>query len=116
MNPRILAAALTVSVSALVTAAAPPPGYRDVAVDAAKWIRSGRMQTTFGVTWAADPRDPKTISTALYSGSPGVVLFLLELSQATGDRAYLDEAKRGSDELMTKIPSETGMGLYEGVA
>jgi lantibiotic modifying enzyme len=120
MKPRALTALFAIATATLVVRAhgdaQQPPPYRDIAVDAAKWIRTGRVQTTFGVAWAADPRDPKTISTALYSGSPGVVLFLLELHQATGDRAYLDDARKGADELMTKVPSESGMGLYEGVA
>ena len=94
----------------------PPPRYRDVAIDAAKWIRTSRVDTLFGYAWPADPRDPKTVSTALYNGSPGVVLFLLELHYATGDPAYLAEARRGADELLTKIPSEERMGLYEGLA
>lgn len=94
----------------------PQPAYRDIAIDAAKWIRYSRVETLFGYAWPADPNDPKTVNTTLYSGSPGVVLFLLELHAATGDPAYLDNARRGADELMTKIPSETRMGFYEGVA
>ena len=93
-----------------------PANYRDVAIDAAKWIRGARVETLFGIAWPANPADPKSISTALYSGSPGVVLFLLELHAATGDAAYLADARRGADELMTKVPSEAQMGLYEGVA
>jgi lantibiotic modifying enzyme len=93
-----------------------PVDGQAVAVDTAKWIRTSRLETTFGITWPADPRDPKTVSTALNHGSPGVILFLLELGQATGDRAYLDDAKRGADELMTKVNTETRMGLYDGVA
>ena len=92
------------------------PKYRDAAIDAAKWLRSARVDTLFGYAWPADPRDPKTVSTALYSGSPGVVLFLIDLHHATGDAAYLDEARRGADELATKAPSEAQMGLYEGLA
>jgi lantibiotic modifying enzyme len=53
---------------------------------------------------------------ALSNGSPGVILFLLELYQASGDRAYLDDAKRGADELLTKINTENDMGLYDGIA
>jgi lantibiotic modifying enzyme len=96
--------------------APPPPNYRDVAIDAAKWIRNSRTETLFGYAWPSDPNDPKSINTSLYSGSPGVVLFLLELHAATGDPAYLDSARRGADELMTKVPSEQEMGLYTGVA
>jgi lantibiotic modifying enzyme len=90
--------------------------YQAVAVDAAKWIHSSRLETPFGYTWAADPRDPKTAGVALYNGSPGVVLFLLELNQATGERAYLDDARRGADELMTKVNTIDQMGLYDGIA
>jgi lantibiotic modifying enzyme len=93
-----------------------PVDYQAAAVDSAKWIRASRLETPFGVTWPADPRNPKTVGTALYSGSPGVILFLLELHHSTGDRAYQDEAKRGADELMTAVNAQTQMGLYEGAA
>src|SRR3954467_11509333 len=125
MRTRGLAAALFVLVVALLAgvrgaAQAPPPpapgAYRAAAIDAEKWIRTSRVSTLFGYAWPADPKDPKSISTALYSGSPGVVLFLLELNKATGEAGYLDEARRGADELLTKLPSENAMGLYEGVA
>src|SRR3954469_24697491 len=125
MRPRVVAAALVVVVLSLLVnlhgaAQAPAPvapgTYRAAAVDAAKWLRTARVATLFGYAWPADPKDPKSISTALYSGSPGVVLFLLELHNATGDLAYLDQARRGADELLTKLPSESATGLYEGIA
>jgi lantibiotic modifying enzyme len=112
----VLAIAFAALIGALRARADAPPNDQAVAVDAAKWIRASRVETSFGITWPADPRDPRTVSTALYSGSPGVILFLLELYQATGDRAYLDDAKRGADELLTKINTQEGMGLYDGVA
>jgi lantibiotic modifying enzyme len=113
MNVRVPAVALAIAWAVFVQR---PVDGQAVAVDAAKWIRTSRLETTFGITWPADPRDPKTVDTTLYHGSPGVILFLLELSQATGDRAYLDDAKRGADELLTKINTEDRMGLYDGVA
>ena len=85
--------------------APPAPAYRTVAIDAAKWIRNSRLETLFGYAWPTDPNDPKSVSTALYSGSPGVILFLLELHQATGDAAYLAAARRGAEELMTQVHS-----------
>lgn len=94
---------------------APSPTHRDAAIDAAKWIHAARIETPAGVTWPADPADPKTVGTALYSGAPGVVLFLLELHHATGTRAYLDEARRGADDLITRIATEKETGLYEGI-
>ena len=122
MRTRIVAGAWIVVVAGLAggareaTQTRTQPAYRDVAIDAAKWIRYSRMETLFGITWPADPADPKTVSTALYSGAPGIVLFLLDLHAATGDAAYLADARRGADELMTKMPSESQMGLYTGVA
>jgi lantibiotic modifying enzyme len=56
------------------------------------------------------------VGATLYSGSPGVVLFLLELNAATGRREYLDEARRGADDLVATLAREKGAGLYEGVA
>ena len=91
------------------------PDYRAVAIDAAKWVRSARVTTPFGYAWPADPLKP-TFSTALYSGSPGVVLFYLELYHATREAAYLDEARHGADDLLTKMASENRMGLYEGLS
>ena len=122
MRQRLIGSIHLLCVISLLTGArgiaqAPPvPAYRDVAMDAAKWIRGSRVQTLFGVTWPADPENPKTVSSSLYSGSPGVILFLLELFDATGDRAYLDDARHGADELITKLATEQGSGLYEGVA
>jgi lantibiotic modifying enzyme len=122
MKPRTLCACLAIAIAALLVTArgsaqvAPAPDYKAVAIDAAKWIRSARVGTPFGVAWPSDPRNPRSISTSLYSGSPGVVLFLLELYQTTGDAAYLQDARRGADDLLTKIGSEPQSGLYDGVA
>ena len=119
MKPRALTIPFAIVVAALVVGlrgSAAPPDYREIAIDAAKWIRSARVQTPFGIAWPSDPRDPKSFSTALYSGSPGVVLFMLELYQATGERSYFDEARHGADDLLTKVSNVRDMGLYEGVA
>jgi hypothetical protein len=95
MKHRRVGAALAVAVVSLLctihgnATLAPSPSYRDDAIDAAKWIHAARIETPGGVTWPADPADPKSVSTALYSGAPGVVLFLLELHHATGTREYV---------------------------
>lgn len=116
MQGRVLAGALVVAIVTLVGAAHAPVDEKSVAVDAAKWIRNSRVETPFGVSWSVDPGHPKTIDTGLYSGSPGVVLFLLELNHATGELAYLDDARKGADELLTRINTEQEMGLYDGIA
>lgn len=95
--------------------AAPRP-YLEAALDAAKWIERSAITTEHGVTWPADPNDPKSVGTSLYSGSPGVVLFLLELHRATGDPAFLERAKRGADHLVATLDAEKDSGLYTGLA
>jgi lantibiotic modifying enzyme len=90
--------------------------YVSAAVDAAKWIKAFAIRTNAGLTWRADPADPKTANAGLYSGSPGVVLFLLELHRATGNAEYLADAKAGADELMARLATEKQSGLYTGIA
>jgi lantibiotic modifying enzyme len=90
--------------------------YLDAAVRAARWIESSSLKTAKGTAWPSDPRDPKTVETNLYSGVPGVVLFFLETYRATGDRAFLTQARGGADFLLASMEDEHGDGLYEGLA
>ena len=90
--------------------------YLSAAEDAARWVRASAIKTTSGLTWPADPTDPQTVGNTLYSGAPGVVLFLLDLHHTTGKREYLDEARSGADELLAALPGERQPGLYVGVA
>src|SRR5215471_2375407 len=113
MTARAFGLSLAIASTALVQQ---PSGYQTVAMDTAKWIRTSRLETTFGYGWPSDPRDPRTANPSLFRGSAGVVLFLLELNQATGERAYLDDAKRGADELMTEVNTTKEMGFYDGIA
>ena len=94
----------------------PPDTLRETAVDAARWIRAARIRTSHGATWPADPNDPASVNTTLYAGTPGVVLFLLELHRATGQRDYLDEARLGADHLLAVVEQTKGEGLYTGIA
>ena len=93
-----------------------PSPYLAAAEDAARWVRASAIKTEAGITWPADPSDPKTVNNSLYSGAPGVVLFLLELHHATGKREYLDEARAGADALLAALPNDKQPGLYTGIA
>jgi len=90
----------------------------DVARAAARWIETAKIATDSGVTWLADPTDPESVGTTLYHGSPGVVLFLLDLYHATGEEAYLNTACSGADAIMAVLQNEAELplGLYTGVA
>ena len=93
-----------------------PSAYVDAAIDAARWLRGSAMKTPAGLAWPANPAEPDSVNSALYSGSPGVVLFLLELHHATGNGEYLKEAKLGADELIARLSKENEAGLYTGVS
>jgi lantibiotic modifying enzyme len=101
-------------------AAVEPDGrYLDAALGAARWLRATAVASAPGTTWPTVPPDA-TPRLDLYSGSPGVVLFLVELHRATGDRAWLDLATAGADHLAASLPDaaagDGAAGLYTGLA
>ena len=89
------------------------------ALKAERWLAQSAQTGASGTFWPADPTNPKSVSTDLYSGMAGVVLFYLELHNATGDEGALKVAKAGADYLLASVPDEPGagaMGLYTGLA
>lgn len=96
--------------------------YLEAAQRAERWIARAAVRDARGTAWPADPANPSSVETNLYSGTPGVALFYLELHEATGDKRYLEAAKGGADYLARSIPSNTsalgeeGAGLYTGLA
>jgi lantibiotic modifying enzyme len=107
---------LVLVVVSLALARAEQRPYLAAAEDAARWVRASQVRSAAGLTWPADPASPDSVNAALYSGSPGIVLFLLELHHATGKREYLDDARGGADELLATLASQTQAGLYTGLA
>ena len=96
------------------------PGFensiKNGALEAALWIKNSAARTEFGTVWPADPADSKSVNLTLYSGTPGVILFFLEAYRATGDRAFLDDARSGADHLLAVFAKEKETGLYTGTA
>jgi lantibiotic modifying enzyme len=96
--------------------------YLDVALRAEHWIRSVAIDTPAGRTWPCTPRDAQRGKPELdlYSGTPGIILFYLELHASTGERRFLDEAVRGATELATVVPPAGSWvrdaGFYSGTA
>src|SRR6266571_4629328 len=109
-------ASLTLSAFLGLPNLAAEPSYREAALEAARWIIASTVQTNPGVTWLADPRDPKSASNSLYAGSPGVILFFLEAYRSTGDESFLKDARAGADSLLAVLAGEKEPGLYEGIA
>ncbi|HEV2843638.1 MAG TPA: lanthionine synthetase LanC family protein [Thermoanaerobaculia bacterium] len=101
----------------------PTPSWLDAALQAARWLRTTRVGTPQGLLWLNGPERPEgLISTPdLYSGTSGIVLFLLELARATGDKAWREEAAAGADYLIATLPERLDLrmsspGLYTGLA
>jgi hypothetical protein len=94
--------------------AAPAPaasGYLDAAVKAARWIHTARVETPDGIIWLTGPERPEGLDTVahVYTGGAGVVLFLLELARATGDKAC-----RARLHPRTRPPGDRGREIPEG--
>ena len=109
-------AVMAASFGTIAQQPASPAALMRAATDAARWIDSSAVRSERGVVWLADPTDPETTLTNLYSGSTGVVLYYLELHHATGQRAYLDSARAGADYLLAGLKDEKNTGLYTGLA
>ena len=100
--------------------AEPDSRYLDAALGAARWLRDTAIVSSSGTSWPAVPPDAKTVQHDLYTGFPGVVLFFIELHRATGDRAWLELASSGANQLAASVPDvisgDEGAGLYTGLA
>lgn len=89
------------------------------ALKAERWLAASAKHGANGIAWPADPSKPDSVSTDLYNGMAGVVLFYLELHNAIGDGNALRMARGGADYLLASVPDEPGntvMGLYTGLA
>jgi lantibiotic modifying enzyme len=103
----------------VVPARPPERPWLDAARRAERWLASVAIRTEHGLTWAADPLTPTSVSTDLYHGASGVVLFFLELSRTTGEAGALSAASAGADHLaawMKEVPASAPAGLYTGLA
>ena len=105
---------------AVVPPSVPARPYLAAAEETARWLRSTAVMTEHGKAWPATPggTDPRLrgIDTTLYSGTPGVVLFFIELHRATGRAEDLAAARAGADHLLATLDTKPESGLYTGVA
>jgi len=71
----------------------------DIALEAERWISSLQRTTDHGIAWGHSREEPDRISHTLYNGSPGIIVFYLELHSATEQTHFLDIACSGADDL-----------------
>ena len=76
----------------------------DAALEAARWILSSTVRTLDGFVWPVAPEESPASDITLYSGSPGVVLFLLEAFDASEREEYVEAARVGADVVTASIP------------
>lgn len=108
-----------------------PPDYLHAAREAARWIATASQIAADGIHWTAQPDHPELPTSpskqlGVYSGSAGVVLFLLQLAKATGDNSYRDQATKGADYLVahwkdlsttgSSGPAGSALSFYNGLA
>ncbi|MCE2935700.1 MAG: lanthionine synthetase LanC family protein [Cyclobacteriaceae bacterium] len=89
------------------------------ALAAERWIRTQRVEHAPGVYWRVYPGD-SGITTNLYSGSAGVVLFYAELFHTTRNPDFLREAEAGARFLIhhysSRALTQDEVGFYTGLA
>lgn len=90
--------------------------YLNEAISAARWIENSSETTKNGLVWPDDPKDPKSVNTTLYAGTPGPILFFLDLYRDTGKTEFLRQATSGADALIASLTKDQPTGLYEGLA
>ncbi len=95
-------------------------GYLHDALLVEKYLNTVSIENEGGLTWPLMPEKDSIDDITMYSGMPGIVLFYLELFNASEDKKYLRKARNGADYLMGfNIPDTLPpyqLGLYTGAA
>jgi lantibiotic modifying enzyme len=98
----------------------PDETYRRAALDAGRWLHACAAEDGDSCWWPVDPAYPNAITSNLYSGVAGVVLFFLEAHAATGEERYLQLARAGGnylrEHIRSELPARGDAGLYTGLA
>ena len=84
--------------------------YADAARRAEAWIRRSAVRDAQGTRWPADPDKPAGITTDMYTGTSGVVLFYLEAWAATGLSRHREGARRAM-EILHAAATVRGSGI-----
>ena len=112
---------LMVSVQTLVAQQKnrPDSKYLQSAIEVANWLESVAIETEHGTCWPSTPEDSQQPSAILYNGTPGVILFYVELYRATGNSSYLETAVSGGDWLIEQtknLDDNSNAAFYTGAA
>ncbi len=92
---------------------------RKAALGVARWLENCRIASGNTFVCPADPLNPKSVSTNLYSGVAGVALFWAEAYLATEENRFMNYAGECGKFLQAKLRDSTtpaNCGLYTGLA
>jgi len=93
--------------------------YLKAALRVAHWFRANAERTEAGIHWFEDPMRPEGETVmgefSVYSGMPGPILFLLELSEITGDLSWREEACLAAEYLLANFDEGRKMQTDMGV-
>lgn len=117
MKPLTIASGLLAAL--LFSQGAPEPDFLSAAVEAARWIDAQAVEEERGTVWPVAPAVSGSVSRDLYHGTPGIILFLLDLAAVTGDEHWRERGLAGARSLAAGIEAgsaEDPAGLYTGLA
>lgn len=114
--PKFISLLLIIFVSTTCTSDLEDRLHLEAAVQAAQWIMAASVETDQGLTWSVVPGEEGMINNTLYSGTPGVILFFLEMYHTTGQTSYLQAAMDGADYLLETLSQEKMAGFYAGIS
>ncbi len=80
--------------------------YLPYAEKTAGWLSSVAIEEDNAVYWPPQPDTTRTGNISLYHGSPGPVLFFLELYKASGDVSAKEQAVKGAEWLIKQAHKE----------
>ncbi|GAB5527845.1 MAG: hypothetical protein Roseis2KO_57170 [Roseivirga sp.] len=90
------------------------------ALETEKYLSTALLDQEEGIAWKVMPDSASGPDISLYSGTPGVILFYLQLFESTGVPDFLEKATAGADFLLVSLPdtavSSEQVGLYTGLA
>jgi lantibiotic modifying enzyme len=104
-------------ISITYTYAQPTQDYMEIALKTEQWLASTALDQNGELAWS-NVKDSTEITTELYSGNSGIVLFYLELYKTTKKRVYLEKAQKSIAYILRNRPNTwttNNIGLYTGI-
>ncbi|MCP4724332.1 MAG: hypothetical protein GY863_04830, partial [bacterium] len=111
----LFAAALLISSQlTIITCSTGDSEYLQLAEKTAGWLSSVSTEEGDNVYWSPQPDTTKSGNITLYHGSPGPVLFFLELYKASGDENAKEQAVKGANWLISQAHEENDSYFWSG--